>query len=58
MTLEPAVVLEVEFEELQTSPEYDSGYALRFPRFVGFREDLSPADADTLDRVERLYETQ
>ena len=58
VTLEPAVVLEVEFEELQTSPEYDSGYALRFPRFVGFREDLSPADADTLDRVERLYETQ
>lgn len=58
VTLEPAVVLEVEFEELQTSPEYDSGYALRFPRFVGFREDLSPADADTLDRVESLYESQ
>ena len=58
VTLDPEVVLEVEFEELQTSPEYDSGYALRFPRFVGFREDLSPADADTLDRVESLYESQ
>ena len=58
VTLEPAVVLEVEFEELQASPEYDSGYALRFPRFVGFREDLAPNDADTLDRVESLYESQ
>jgi DNA ligase-1 len=58
VTLEPTVVLEVEFEELQSSPEYGSGYALRFPRFVGFREDLGPEDVDTLERVERLYESQ
>jgi len=58
VTLEPSVVLEVEFEELQESPEYGSGFALRFPRFVGFRDDLAPADADTLERVTRLYESQ
>ncbi|MFW5965506.1 MAG: ATP-dependent DNA ligase [Halodesulfurarchaeum sp.] len=56
--LEPALVLEVEFEELQQSPEYDSGYALRFPRFVGFREDLGPGDVDTLQRIESLYDQQ
>ena len=56
--LEPAVVLEVEYEEIQESPEYDSGYALRFPRYCRTRETLAPGDADTLDRIERLYESQ
>ncbi|UIO98968.1 ATP-dependent DNA ligase [Halobaculum sp. CBA1158] len=50
----PEVVFEVGYEEIQTSPTYDSGYALRFPRFVAAREDKSPADADSLNRVERL----
>ncbi|MFC6953136.1 ATP-dependent DNA ligase LigA [Halorubellus litoreus] len=51
---EPAVVFEVGYEEIQTSPTYDSGYALRFPRYVAVREDKSPDDADSLERVERL----
>lgn len=54
--LDPEVVLEVEYEEIQPSTEYDSGYALRFPRFSRFRPDLGPEDADTLARVERLHE--
>ena len=52
--LEPAVVFEVGYEEIQRSPTYSSGHALRFPRFVGVRDDKDPADADGLDRVERL----
>jgi DNA ligase-1 len=52
--IEPAVVFEVGFEEIQASPTYSSGYALRFPRFLGIREDKNPADADSLERVERL----
>jgi len=52
--IEPAVVFEVGYEEIQHSPTYSSGYALRFPRFVGVREDKSPDDADSLERVERL----
>ncbi|TYL38849.1 DNA ligase [Natronococcus pandeyae] len=58
VTLRPEVVLEVEYEEIQSSPTYDSGYALRFPRFVRRREDLSAADVDTLERVETLFEQQ
>ncbi len=54
----PAVVLEVAYEEIQASPKYGSGYALRFPRFEGVREDLGPDDADTLERVRTLYEHQ
>jgi DNA ligase-1 len=56
--LESSVVLEVEYEEIQESPEYGSGYALRFPRYLRTREDLAPADADTLERVEALYDAQ
>ncbi|MFB6083674.1 MAG: ATP-dependent DNA ligase LigA [Halorientalis sp.] len=52
--IEPSVVFEVGYEEIQTSPTYSSGYALRFPRYLGVREDKDPADADTLERVERL----
>ncbi|RQG97682.1 ATP-dependent DNA ligase LigA [Natrarchaeobius chitinivorans] len=54
VTLEPAVVFEVGYEEIQTSPTYSSGYALRFPRFVGVRHDKDPADAETLERVKSL----
>lgn len=56
--LEPTEVLEVAYEEVQESPKYDSGYALRFPRFEGFRDDLDVGDADTVERVESLYEGQ
>ncbi|WP_458187595.1 ATP-dependent DNA ligase LigA [Haladaptatus sp. NG-WS-4] len=54
----PRVVFEVGYEEIQRSPTYSSGYALRFPRFLGVRDDKSPDDADSLSRVERLAETQ
>jgi len=53
--IEPAVVFEVGYEEIQTSPTYSSGYALRFPRFLGVRSDKTPADADSLERLERLH---
>jgi DNA ligase-1 len=56
--LRPEVVIEVEYEEIQESTTYDSGYALRFPRFGGFRDDLGPKDADQFERVERLYKEQ
>ncbi|WP_336036779.1 ATP-dependent DNA ligase LigA [Halobacterium yunchengense] len=52
--VEPAVVFEVGYEEIQASPTYSSGYALRFPRFVTVREDKAPEAADTIERVERL----
>ena len=56
--IEPAVVFEVGYEEIQASPTYDSGWALRFPRFLGVRDDKDPTDADTKARVERLADGQ
>ncbi len=55
LDIDPEIVFEVGYEEIQRSPTYESGYALRFPRLIGVREDKSPDDADTLKRVERLY---
>ncbi|WP_227373616.1 ATP-dependent DNA ligase LigA [Haladaptatus halobius] len=56
--ISPKIVFEVGYEEIQRSPTYSSGYALRFPRFLGVRDDKSPEDADSLERVERLAESQ
>jgi DNA ligase-1 len=56
--VEPTVVLEVAFNNIQRSRRHDSGYALRFPRIVRLRPDKPPQDIDTLDRVERLYRSQ
>lgn len=52
--LKPKVVVEAAFEEIQKSPTYSSGYALRFPRLVRVRHDKGPEDADTPHRVEEL----
>jgi DNA ligase-1 len=56
--IDPAVVFEVGYEEIQASPTYAAGYALRFPRFLGVRDDIDPTDADSLERVERLADRQ
>lgn len=52
--LKPAVIVEVAYEELQKSENYQSGYALRFPRFLRLREDLSLDDVDDLTKIKSL----
>ncbi len=54
----PELVVEVTFNEIQRSPHYASGFALRFARITRIREDKAAGDADTLDRVRELYEGQ
>jgi len=54
----PELVVEVAFNEIQRSPRYKSGFALRFARINRIREDKGPAEADALDRVRELYEEQ
>ncbi|AMQ19517.1 ATP-dependent DNA ligase [Thermococcus peptonophilus] len=56
--IEPKFVIEVTYQEIQKSPKYKSGFALRFPRYVALREDKSPEEADTIERVAELYELQ
>jgi DNA ligase-1 len=56
--LRPEIVFEIAFEEIQKSTNYESGYALRFPRLVGVREDKAADEAETLERIRRIYESQ
>ena len=54
----PEVVVEVAYNEIQKSPHYPSGFALRFARIVRIREDKGPDDVDTYSRLKLLYEKQ
>lgn len=54
----PRIVIEVAYEEIQKSPSYSSGYALRFPRFVRLRSDKNAEQADTIERIRFLYGMQ
>jgi DNA ligase-1 len=54
----PEVVVEVEYNEIQTSPTYRSGLALRFARIARIRDDKAPGQATTLEELRRLYERQ
>jgi DNA ligase-1 len=57
-TVEPTVVLEVTFNNMQKSARHASGYALRFPRIVRIRTDKPVAEIDTLQRAAELFERQ
>ena len=50
----PELVVEVAFNDVQTSPHYPGGLALRFARVKSYRSDKSAAEADTIDTVRRI----
>lgn len=54
----PEIVIEVDYEEIQKSPTYSSGFALRFPRLVKLREDRSADDVNTTLDLLKLFENQ
>jgi ATP-dependent DNA ligase I len=54
----PELVVEIAFNEIQASPTYPGGFALRFARVKRYREDKSAKDADTIAAVSALYEGQ
>jgi DNA ligase-1 len=52
----PELVVEIAFNDLQESPHYPGGLALRFARVKAYRPDKRPDEADTIDTVRRIYE--
>lgn len=53
------IVIEVGYEEIQKSPSYESGYALRFPKFLRLRnKEKKASDANSLKDIERIYNMQ
>lgn len=58
VNIKPELVVEIKFEEIQKSPSYSSGYALRFPRLVRVREDRRPDESSSLSQIEGMYKEQ
>jgi len=56
--VQPRIVVEVAYNEIQRSPKYKCGMALRFARITRIREDKPVEEADTIDRVREIYERQ
>jgi DNA ligase-1 len=54
----PELVVEIAFNDLQASPHYPGGLALRFARVKGYRPDKRADEADTIQTVRQLYEDQ
>ena len=51
----PELVVEIAFNEIQSSSRYPAGLALRFARVKGYRPDKAAGEADTLDTVRRIH---
>lgn len=51
---EPKIVIQVRYQEIQKSPTYNSGYALRFPRIISLREDKLIDEINSVDDIERF----
>ena len=56
--LEPEIVVEIAFNEVQESSQYPGGLALRFARVKGYRPDKRAEEADTIGEVRRIYAAQ
>jgi DNA ligase-1 len=54
----PELVVEIAFNELQASPQYPGGLALRFARVKGYRGDKTAVEADTMETVRAIYSGQ
>lgn len=53
--ISPSIILEIAYSEIVKSPEYESGYSLRFPVVKRVRGDIGLDDIDTVERVESMF---
>jgi DNA ligase-1 len=57
-SVEPKLVFELAFENIQRSTRHKSGVAVRFPRILRWREDKTIKDADSLKTIHELLDKQ
>ncbi len=58
VSIKPKIVVSVTYQNIQSSPSYKSGFALRFPRIAHYRPDRSIHDIANLDEIKKLIKTQ
>lgn len=54
----PELVVEIAFSDLQASPRYPGGLALRLARVKRYRTDKRIEEADTMESVRRIFDSQ
>ncbi len=54
----PSLVVEIAADEITKSPSHSSGYALRFPRLVKFRDDKGVLNATSVSELKKLFKIQ
>jgi len=58
VSIKPKIVISVTYQEIQKSPTYSSGFALRFPRFTALRPDRSPKGINSLEDLKEEFKKQ
>jgi len=53
--VKPEIVITVKYQDIQASPSYSSGFALRFPRFSSLRPDRTQADIASLEDIKKEF---
>ena len=56
--IKPKIIVAVTYQEIQHSPNYNSGWALRFPRINALREDKPLSEIANLKEVEKDFKNQ
>ena len=51
--VKPKIVVSVGYQNIQKSPSYSSGYALRFPRIIRLRPDRGVGDITSIEEIKR-----
>lgn len=55
VNVKPKIVVTIRYQNIQRSPTYASGFALRFPRIIQLRPDRKPDDVATLKEISEDY---
>ncbi len=58
VSVKPKIIVEVAYQEIQISPTYNSGFALRFPRIIQLREEKGLHDIYSLDEIKDFFKKQ
>ena len=56
--IKPKIIVAVTYQEIQRSPTYNSGFALRFPRFTAIRPDKPLNEITSLEEIKKDVENQ
>ena len=56
--IKPKIVVAVTYQEIQRSPNYSSGWALRFPRITALRQDKPLSEIADLKEIEKDFNNQ